>query len=53
MKYKIYLWFVNQRDRNHYSDGFTLWGTICQFILNQRWFWIRKNNNDNENQKEI
>lgn len=49
MKYQIYLWFVDQRDKNHSSKGFTPWGQICQFILNQRWVWMKKNICQNNN----
>ena len=49
MRYKIYLWFVKQRDKNHSINGFTFLGYIYQFILNQRWFWIKKSRNKSNN----
>ena len=30
---KFYLWFVNQRDKNHYSWGFTPMGYIWQALV--------------------
>lgn len=51
MKYKIYLWLVSQRDKNHSpKKGFTLAGYFWQTLVYlYGFFWSRKNRSKNDN----